>query len=183
MTSNDQTADQIIESGVTEARKLLENLERSRNDQPAKLADMRARADAERAKARADEPWLDTVEALPTYSDGDLTGMMGLPSLDGKAIWGARLAFDLVSREAPAKAVIAEYFSDIRDLDHLMVVLAEACTTLAECIVAPLLEVAEIQGGDYDLRPRLADAARNAWSVRCANVAETMRDTDDEGGE
>ncbi|MEP9417470.1 hypothetical protein ABLE92_24435 [Gordonia sp. VNQ95] len=168
-----------LHHAATEARRLLAHLEQSRDTQPQRLADMRAQADTERAQARTDEPWLDTVGALPaTDQDGMVVGMLGLPSINAKAIWGTRLAFDLVSRDLPAKQILSELFSDVRDIDHLMLIFAEACETLAESIVAPLLEVIETRASDYDMRVQLADAARNAWSVRCAAAGDTQTEGD-----
>ncbi|MEP9391197.1 hypothetical protein ABLE94_02910 [Gordonia sp. VNK1] len=159
---------------ATDLRQLIAHLEQSRDTQPQRLADMRTQADAERDHARIGEPWMDTVGALPATDEaGNLTGVMGLPSLDAKSLWGARLAFDLVSRGLPAKEILSELFSDIRDTDHLMLVLAAACETLAESIVAPMLEEIETRASDYDMRVSLADAARNAWSVRCAGDIPT----------
>ncbi|UAK38562.1 hypothetical protein K8O93_01845 [Gordonia bronchialis] len=172
----DHTDDRdLISKGAEEARRLLAHLERSRDTQPQRLADMRASADAERTRALNDEPWMETVGALPTYNAaGELTGLMGLPSLDAKTVWGARLAFDLVSRDLPPKDIISEYFGHITDVDHLMLVFAEACETFAEAIVTPLLDIIERTASDYDTRVRLVDAARNAWSVRCADLEGTM---------
>lgn len=178
------TPDELLnEAAATaaEARSMLAHIERSRDAQPERLAEMRARADAERTMARVIEPWMDTVSALPTTdSAGQFNGMLGLPSLDAKALWGTRLAFDLVSRDTPAKEILSELFSDITDIDHLMLVLAEACEVFAESIVTPLLDVIERQGADYDTRVNLADAARNAWAARASNLAEHL---DDEGCE
>ncbi|MGV9796066.1 hypothetical protein [Gordonia sp. NPDC003422] len=160
---------------AAEARRLIDHIEQSRAEQPARLAEMRAQADSERTLARVTEPWAHTVGAIPTVdTNGQLNGMLGLPSLDAKAVWGARLAFDLVSRGLPAKDVISEAFSDIHDVDHLMLVFADACETLAESIVAPLLDMIEHRASDFDTRVRLVDAARNAWSVRCKDLAGTM---------
>ncbi|TYQ10822.1 UNVERIFIED_ORG: hypothetical protein L601_002000000590 [Gordonia westfalica J30] len=160
----------LIESGAAAARQLLADLERQRDEQPTKLAEMRAQADTERDWARINEPWSATLGAIPTYrSDGDMTelhGAMSMPSIAAKEIWGCRLAFDVASSDRPANDIVQEYFGDIRNPDHLMLVFAAAIDTLADYVIKPMLDVVEQRGGDYEMRVRLADAARNAWNTR-----------------
>ena len=160
----------LIESGAAAARQLLADLERHRDEQPTKLADMRAQADTERDWARINEPWTATLGAIPSYrSDGDMTelhGVLSMPSIAAKEIWGCRLAFDVASSDRPANDIVQEYFSDIRNPDHLMLVFAAAIDTLADYVIKPMLDVVEQRGGDYEMRVRLADAARNAWNTR-----------------
>jgi hypothetical protein len=66
-------------------RELIARLERSREEQPARLAQARKQAEMERKGALAAEPWDELLSALPTYGPhGELTGMMALPSIDGQ---------------------------------------------------------------------------------------------------
>ena len=85
---------ELIESGAAAARKLLADLERARDEQPAILAKMRDEAEEERDRCRVEEPWMDTVGAIPSYVDNDgvaeLHGMMSMPSIAGKEVWGCR---------------------------------------------------------------------------------------------
>lgn len=175
---------ELIESGAAAARKLLADLERARDEQPAILAKMRDEAEEERDRCRVEEPWMDTVGAIPSYVDNDgvaeLHGMMSMPSIAGKEVWGCRLAFDVASSARPANDVVCEYFSDIADTDHLMLVFAAAIDTLADHVIKPMLEVVERKGGDYEMRVRLADAARNAWATRITSMSE-MPDTNQGG--
>lgn len=160
----------LIESGAAAARQLLADLERHRDEQPDKLAEMRSQADTERDWARINEPWSATLGAIPSYrSDGDMTelhGVLSMPSIAAKEIWGCRLAFDVASSDRPANDIVQDYFSDIRNPDHLMLVFAAAIDTLADYVIKPMLDVVEQRGGDYEMRVRLADAARNAWTTR-----------------
>lgn len=160
----------LIESGAAAARQLLADLEKQRDEQPDKLAEMRSKADTERDWARINEPWSATLGAIPSYrSDGDMAelhGVISMPSIAAKEIWGCRLAFDVASSDRPANDIVQEYFSDIRNPDHLMLVFAAAIDTLADYVIKPMLDVLEQRGGDYEMRVRLADAARNAWNTR-----------------
>ncbi|WP_338855438.1 hypothetical protein WDY80_14730 [Gordonia hongkongensis] len=166
----------LIESGAAAARQLLADLERHRDEQPDKLADMRAQADTERDWARINEPWSATLGAIPSYrTDGEtaeLHGVLSMPSIAAKEIWACRLAFDVASSDRPANDIVMEYFTDIRDTDHLMLVFAAAIDTLADHVIKPMLQVVEERGGDYEMRTRLADAARNAWATRIGTVSE-----------
>ncbi|MAU83882.1 MAG: hypothetical protein CME34_18830 [Gordonia sp.] len=157
----------LIERGAAEARNLIAHIEKTRDEQPARLADMRNQAAIERDRCLVEEPWLDHVGAIPSYTkDGELSGMLALPTVDAKEIWGSRLAFDAVSSDKPAADVVVNYFRDIKDPEHMMLILTAAVDTLADYIVAPLLDEIEQRGGDYEARVRLADAARNAWAAR-----------------
>ncbi|UKO91055.1 hypothetical protein IHQ52_18935 [Gordonia amicalis] len=166
----------LIESGAAAARQLLADLERHRDEQPDKLAEMRSQADTERDWTRIHEPWSSTLGAIPSYrTDGEtaeLHGILSMPSIAAKEIWGCRLAFDVASSDRPANDIVQDYFGDIRDTDHLMLVFAAAIDTLADHVIKPMLQVVEERGGDYEMRTRLADAARNAWATRIGKVSE-----------
>lgn len=168
----------LINKGAAAARQLLAQIEEAQREQPAKLADMRRRAAIESDRCRVEEPWLDHVSAIPSYmTDGEVTelhGMLAMPSIAAKEIWGCRLAFDVVSTDRPANDVIADYFNDIRDPEHLMLVFAAAIDTLADHIIKPMIETVETHAGDYEQRVRLADAARNAWAARITEIGATQ---------
>lgn len=182
MTQQDSTAHAaaLREAADVLAREAA-HIAKTRGEQPARLAEMRGQAEQERDRARVEEPWLDHVGAIPSYTTNDgtleLAGMMALPTIAAKDVWGARLAFDVASSERPANDVVMDYFGDIRDSDHLMMVFASAIDTLAD-VIKPMLDVIEQKASDYEMRVRLVDAARNAWVTR---ISEISRAT--EGGE
>lgn len=171
---------EFLNQQASEARRLLAHLEKTRDDQPSKLAEMRGKAEQERDRARVEEPWLDHVGAIPSYtSDGEnlqLAGMMALPTIAAKDVWGARLAFDVASSDRPANDVVMEYFGDIRDPEHLMFVFASAIDTLADHVIKPMLDVIEQKASDYEMRVRLADAARNAWVTRISEISRATEE-------
>jgi hypothetical protein len=154
----------------------LAELEHSRASQPERLAEARARAEDERIKALAAEPWSDVVTGLPSVNrDGDLIGMLPMPTMVGKEVFGTRLAFDLLAHcdnGERVSEIMNDTFAMIREPGHMFLVCAAALVTIANHVVPTLLDTLEHQAGDYDARVRLADAARNAWAGRVANIEE-----------
>jgi hypothetical protein len=76
---NHQGAPQVSTAGL---RELIARLERSREEQPARVAQARTQAETERTDALASEPWDELLAAVPAYSSaGELTGMMALPTI------------------------------------------------------------------------------------------------------
>ncbi|MAU83408.1 hypothetical protein ACIGKQ_16570 [Gordonia sp. NPDC062954] len=74
----------LINKGAAAARQLLAQIEEAQREQPAKLADMRRRAAIESDRCRVEEPWLDHVSAIPSYTtDGEVTDeFIDLDNLD-----------------------------------------------------------------------------------------------------
>ena len=63
---------------------------------------------------------------VPAYSrDGELAGMMAFPNIDGKELFGTRLAFDLLGccdDEDQVAQTLAKYFTMIKDPSHTFLV-------------------------------------------------------------
>jgi hypothetical protein len=135
---------------------------------------MRAQAETERKEALAPEPWDELLSALPTYGpDGELTGMMTLPSIDGKELFGTRLAFDLLGccdDEDQVADTLIKYRRMAKDPAHVFLVAFAALEVIANHVVPQTLEVIEQKASNWDVRVTLADAARNAWSARVDDI-------------
>jgi hypothetical protein len=58
--------------GAADLRELIARLERSREEQPARLAQVRKQAEMERKGALATEPWDELFSAVPTYGPPSL---------------------------------------------------------------------------------------------------------------
>jgi hypothetical protein len=69
-----------------------------------------------------------------------------------------------------------EYFSMVREPDHLFLVAFAALDTIANHVIPALLDTLEHQASDYNSRVRLADAARNAWTARVNDLRGTARE-------
>lgn len=153
-------------------RARLDDMERARTTQPERLAMARAQAEDERIKSLAAEPWSDFVTGIPTV---DFSGMLALPTIDAKEVFGTRLAFDLLgccADEDQVAETLREYFKMTGDPGHMFLVCAAALETIADHVMPALLDTLEHQTGDYDARVRLADAARKAWTARVADLGE-----------
>jgi hypothetical protein len=113
------------------------------------------------------------LSALPTYGpDGELTGMMALPSIDGKKLFRTRLAFDLLGccDDEDQVDTLYDYFSMVKGTGHLFLVAFAALSVVANHVVPQMLEVIEDQASNWDVRVTLADAARNAWAARVKDI-------------
>jgi hypothetical protein len=118
--------------------------QQARDTQPQRLADTRAEADVARKDALAAEPWDDDDlwSAVPTYTlDGELglqlDGMLGLPSIDAKELFGTRLAFDLLGRCDNVDQVadtLSDYFEMIREPEHAFLVASAALKVIAKYV-------------------------------------------------
>jgi hypothetical protein len=163
-----------ISRGLELARKVLAESDEGKRTQPARLVQARAQADDERIKALVAEPWVDVVTVVPTVNrDGDSTGMLPMPTMVGKEIFGTRLAFDLLAHcdnEARVDQIMNDTFAMIREPGHMFLVCAAALETIANHVVPTLLDTLENQASNFDARVRLADAARNAWAARVADL-------------
>jgi hypothetical protein len=100
---------------------------------------------------------------------GELTGMLAMPSIDAKELFGTRLAFELASNAGDGDKVddIANwYFGEVHSPEHMFLVAMAALKTLALYVLPSLLEMAEEGANCWNYRVMLADAARNAWEQR-----------------
>ncbi|CDM76129.1 hypothetical protein [Mycobacterium marinum] len=175
MTTTNPANSTTIDSAVTIAgdilRRRVEEIEAARATQPRRLAEARAKAAVECAATLEEEPWTDAWAACPvTDLDGSLSGMMALPSIDGKELWGCRLAYDILDAgtdRARVEHVLDRYFSALDGkIEHLFLVFSAALCTIAENVVPEMLRVIEDHASRYDMRVTLAEAAANAWRVR-----------------
>lgn len=154
-----------------ELRAVIDQVEAAKAAQPEKLRQMRAQAREAREAATRDEPWDSLWSALPAVDaqTGELTGMLALPSIDAKELFGTRLAFELATYAGDRDQVdeiTNWYFSEIREPDHLFLVAMAALKTMSLYVLPSLLEMAEEGANCWNYRVMLADAARNAWEKR-----------------
>ncbi|CQD20018.1 hypothetical protein BN970_04595 [Mycolicibacterium conceptionense] len=126
----------------------------------------------------ASEPWSDVITGIATV---DLSGMFALPTINGKELFGARLAFDLLgccAHEEQVAQKLREYFRMVGDPAHMFLICAAALDTIASDLMPALLEMYEQKSGDYDARVRLANAARNAWAARVTDFTDKREGTE-----
>lgn len=176
---------------LQQAREMLARIEESREEQPTKLAAVRAETDNARSDALAAEPWAECWSALPLHdpATGEMTGLMALPSIDGKELWGARAAFDFLDAGADSERIdecMNRYFTALEgNTEHLFLVFAAALTTISEHVVPMMLDNLESHASDYVSRVLLAEGARNAWKTRARGLWERFcqEDTAAEGAD
>ena len=164
--------DAAVEAAHDILRRRADELEQAKATQPERLTATREEADQAREECLAAEPWAECWTAIPMtdLDNGELSGMMALPSIDGKEMWGCRAAFDFLDagpdREA-VDTVLNRYFVALDgNIEHLFFVFSAALCTIAEYVMPALLDTLEHQASDYETRVRLADASRNAWAAR-----------------
>ncbi|MBU9764745.1 hypothetical protein FR943_12920 [Mycobacterium sp. TNTM28] len=173
-----------LDSVADQARAYLAHLEQARADQPERLAKARSEADEARGWSLIEEPWNTLISALPTYnSDGQRTGdALMLPSITGKELFGARLAFDMLDcgeDQDRLEEVKTRYFTELRgDTGLLFLVCMAALDTIAGHIVPQMVDELETHASNYDVRVMLAEARTKAWNGR---VSE-LRGPHDEAG-
>jgi hypothetical protein len=175
------TDEELLDAAESAARRRLEDLkaaiaaiESARASQPERLKEMRTRAEIARDKAWRDEPWDSLWSALPGIDreTGELSGMLALPSIDAKELFGTRLAFDLAAYagdEASVDGIVDWYFSAVKSTDHMFLIGMSALKALALYVLPILLEIAEEKASNWDVRVNLSDAARNVWEQRVKN--------------
>ncbi|MEZ0385238.1 hypothetical protein [Mycobacterium sp. pW045] len=155
---------------ITALERMSADLRRAQQLQSERLAEARARAEAEKRKTLAAEPWSAVVTAVPTVgTGGELTGILSMPVVDAKELFGGRLAYDLLGccdGEDQVRRMLVEYFAMIREPEHAFLVAFTALKVIASYAVPVMLDSLECHGGDYESRVRLADAALNAWATR-----------------
>lgn len=155
---------------INAGRARIKAIEEAEASQPGLLAQARKRARAAREECLADpdNSWQAGIKAVPTVdpATGQMTGMLGLPDLFKNELWGARLAFDLLSVAGDEDAVedlLPKYLLWIKDPAHAWLVAAAALSTIAQFVVPTMLDQIERQGSNWDARVLLAEAAENAW--------------------
>jgi hypothetical protein len=178
--------EELITSTLDLLRRQIEETDRARGLQSELLGKVRGDAETARQEALATEPWADCWSALPMTDagTGELTGMMSLPTVDGKELWGARAAFDFLDagedREA-VQGVLSRYFSALDgNVEHLFFVFSAALCTIAEHVVPAMLDKLENEASDYTSRVLITEAAANAWRTR-ANELDARADKDGAG--
>lgn len=175
----EMSSEEVLARASTVAERLRQQIEavkQAQVTQPDRLSNVRASAAAERSKTLAAEPWTDAMTGIPAYNGaGELSGMMPMPTLDGKELWGARLAFDLLGCCTDKTAVddcLSEYLALIKEPDHLFLVAAAALSTIATYVVPQMLDDLETHGSNYDARVLLAEAAHNAWTTKLTEARQ-----------
>ena len=163
-------------TGQNPLRDLIDAIERSRDDQPQRLAAARNAADAAREAAIESQPWIDNLNILPTQTiSGELAGMAAFPGIEAKEIWGTRLLFDLIGctdTDDEINDVLNRYFTLLNgDTDHLFLIMSAALVTCADTVIPMLLKDIEDHGSNYGARVYLADAARKSWELNVNALA------------
>lgn len=159
---------------VTQALAMIEEAKRTQSE---RLARARSRAEDERIKALTAEPWLDCLSTVPAVDmcSGEYSGVVSMPTVAAKELFGTRLAFDLLGccgDEDQVAAKLREFRKMVVDPQQLFLVCAAALDTIATDVFPTLLDRYEAASGDYDTRVRLAEAARRAWSARLGDLGD-----------
>lgn len=172
-------------ASLDRTRALIAAIDQARDSQPERLSAARLLAAHAREETLADEPWSEMWTAHPmTDMAGELTGMMALPNIDGKELWGTRVAFDFLDAAGDqelVEATLDRYFSALDgNIEHLFFIFSSALCTIAEHVMPAILDKLEHQASDYDSRVLFADAARNAWATRLNDPRGPLADPDGE---
>lgn len=177
---NSSNSDEVVQATVSQLRQYIDEIEADRQSQPKRLFDMIEAARTARKETLEAEPWDTILDAVPTVTrDGELAGILAIPHLVGKSMFGTRMAFDIASAagdEPAVMEVLNEYFDMVRDPDNLMLVAIDALKTFALHVLPTLLGIAEQRASDWNVRVNLADAARNAWAKRISDFGESDGD-------
>jgi hypothetical protein len=191
MTTNDNDPivdlDRAVETANQILRRRIDELERSRDEQPARLAKARSEAEEARGWALIEEPWDDQVTAIPAHNaDGERTGTaITLPFITAKELWGARLCFDLLDCGDDfdqVDAVIGRVFAMVHgDTGLAMILMSSALSTIATLVVPQLLDEIEHSGSNFDERVRLSEARAKAWHGRVAELRHAEGDAAEQG--
>jgi hypothetical protein len=174
--SLDQTDEATIETATEILRRRIEQIERSRNEQPERLARARQQAVEARGWAVIEEPWENDIAALPTCnSEGERTGdSLTLPNITAKETYGARLAFDMLDCGDDydrIEEVQSRYFRMVGCDPGCMFLLAmSALSTISTAVVPQMLDEIETQASNYETRVMLAEARHKAWNARIADL-------------
>lgn len=182
MTTTGNTDLEDMESAVAEARALIARIEKSRDEQPARLAKARSEADEARGWALIEEPFAEQVTCVASV---DGTATLSLPNITAKELWGARLCFDLLDcgdDYDQIDAVMSRLFSTVNgDTGVAFLIASAALSTIAALVVPELLEEIEQQGSNYDERVKLAEARAKAWHGRVGEIRNLNAALDEKG--
>jgi hypothetical protein len=99
--------------------------------------------------------------------------MMAFPTIEGKGLFGTRLAFDLLGccdDEEQVSETLNDYLSMVKEPGHLFLIAFAALSVIADHVIPQMLEVIEDQASNWDVRVTLAEAARNAWAARVNDI-------------
>jgi hypothetical protein len=161
-------------------RRRVEEIELSRDEQPARLAKARSEADEARGWALIEEPFENQVKSISSV-DGSVT--LALPNVIAKELWGARLCFDLLDCGddcGQIDTVMNRLFSTVNgDPGMAFLIATSALSTIASLVVPQLLEEIEHSASNFDYRVRLSQARAKAWAGR----VDEIRRQDDPAGE
>jgi hypothetical protein len=185
-TEPDDLSIEEIEAAMLSAKDILrrriDDMERSQEEQPARLA--KARSDAEEARGWAliEEPFSDQVTSIQSV---DGTTALTLPNITAKELWGARLCFDLLDcgdDYDQIDAVMTRLFSTVNgDTGTAFLIASAALSTIAALIVPQLLEEIEHGGSNYEERVKLAEARAKAWHGRVSGIRELDKELGEKG--
>lgn len=172
-----ESARDILANRGDALRAMIDRIEAAKASQPERLQQMRDRTESARDASSQEEPWDDLWSALPSIDSqtGDLAGMFALPSITAKELFGTRLAFDLAAYagdEASIDDAVNWYFSAVKSTDHLFLIAMSALKAMALHVLPILLEIAEENASNWDVRVNLSDAARKSWEQRVGNFRE-----------
>lgn len=180
MTTNPTEIEEIeeIESATKSAmdilRRHIQEMERARDEQPARLAKARGEADEARGWALIEEPFDSQLKPIESV-DGSLT--LVLPNLIAKELWGARLAFDLLDCGDDfdqIDTIMARLFTTANgDTGVAFLIAAAALSTIAGIVVPQLLEEIEHGASNYSERVKLAEARAKAWHGRVSEISNS----------
>jgi hypothetical protein len=164
-----------IETAVELAKDILsrqvDEIERSRDEQPARLAKARSEADEARGWALIEEPFESQVTSIPAHEG---TTALAIPNLIAKELWGARLCFDLLDcgdDYDQIDAVMSRLFTTVNgDTGLAFLIAASALSTIANLVVPELLQEIEHNASNYHERVKLAEARAKAWHGRVDEI-------------
>lgn len=176
---NEMTPDEVISAGLSVAQQMrarIDEMERDRDEQPARLA--KAREDAEQARtwSQIEEPWHEQVTALRAHTgDGALTAeILALPNITAKELYGSRLAFDMLDAGEDAhrlEEVKTQFFTMVGgDPAVAFLLFASAMDIVASLVVPQLVEEIETRASNYQTRVMLAEARTKSWTARVAEI-------------
>jgi hypothetical protein len=170
------------EDHISATRRYIEHVERTKEEQPERLAAARAAADEACGWSLIEEPFEEQCAEIPALnSDNWLT----LPNFVAKELWGARLCFDLLDAGEDfdqIDAILARLFTTVGgDTGTAMLIMSAALSTIAGVVVPQFLEEIETRGSNYEARTLLAEARRKAWNQR-ANVLRKANEAVAESG-
>ncbi|WP_064066859.1 hypothetical protein, partial [Prescottella equi] len=165
-----------VVANIEQLQQYIAEIEAAMTSQADRLFDMRAKSLIARYEMLHVEPWAEVVKAVPGYSaDGEMSGLLGIPSITAKEMFGTRLAFDLASNAGDEQGIrdtLNEYLDIVGDPENMMLVSTAALSTMATLVLPTLLEIVEQRGSNWDVRVNLVDAARNAWSKRVGDFED-----------